>query len=250
VTRGLGFTPDDITRHAVATAFYRDLQIDNEVARRFHSRDEWADERIATAAATLPSTPHRSRPPVAAFPVSGCATGTCRPRCGRCSVACGSRSSANHPPDGLDHADDGGPDPAPGDDERLLAAAREAFGEIDILVLNGPGPEVGPDPGRRVQWDQCPAAQPRVVQPRACRAGRRPQGSRRRGRRGRRDGEPAAAALTLIGHGVWDLRHLRRHHDLVSPSPAEACVHVMPCAADRRWGRRGPGTTRSGAGGR
>ena len=54
VTGGLGFTPDDITRHAVATAFYRDLQIDNEMARRFHSRNEWADERIATAAATLP----------------------------------------------------------------------------------------------------------------------------------------------------------------------------------------------------
>lgn len=32
----------------------------------------------------------------------------------------------------------------PGDDERLLAAAREAFGEIDILVLNGPGPSPGP----------------------------------------------------------------------------------------------------------
>jgi 3-oxoacyl-[acyl-carrier protein] reductase len=28
----------------------------------------------------------------------------------------------------------------PGDDQRLLAAARDAFGEIDILVLNGPGP--------------------------------------------------------------------------------------------------------------
>jgi hypothetical protein len=54
VTGGLGFTPDDITRHAVATAFYRDLQIDNEMARRFHSRNEWADERIATAAATFP----------------------------------------------------------------------------------------------------------------------------------------------------------------------------------------------------
>jgi 3-oxoacyl-[acyl-carrier protein] reductase len=28
----------------------------------------------------------------------------------------------------------------PTDDERLLRAAREAFGEIDILILNGPGP--------------------------------------------------------------------------------------------------------------
>ena len=32
------------------------------------------------------------------------------------------------------------------------------------------------------------------------------------------------AALTLIGHGVWDLWHLRAHRDLVSPSLAEACV--------------------------
>jgi hypothetical protein len=30
-------------------------------------------------------------------------------------------------------------------------------------------------------------------------------------------------ALTLVGHGVWDLWHLRRHRDLVSPSLAEAC---------------------------
>jgi hypothetical protein len=32
------------------------------------------------------------------------------------------------------------------------------------------------------------------------------------------------AALTLVAHGVWDLWHLRRHRDLVSPSLAEACV--------------------------
>jgi len=32
------------------------------------------------------------------------------------------------------------------------------------------------------------------------------------------------AALTLIGHGAWDLWHLRRHRDQVSPSLAEACV--------------------------
>jgi hypothetical protein len=31
-------------------------------------------------------------------------------------------------------------------------------------------------------------------------------------------------ALTLIGYGIWDLWHLRRHRDLVSPSLAEACV--------------------------
>jgi 3-oxoacyl-[acyl-carrier protein] reductase len=32
----------------------------------------------------------------------------------------------------------------PTDDERLLTAAREAFGEVDILILNGPGPKSGP----------------------------------------------------------------------------------------------------------
>jgi 3-oxoacyl-[acyl-carrier protein] reductase len=32
----------------------------------------------------------------------------------------------------------------PSENERLLAEAREAFGEVDILILNGPGPEPGP----------------------------------------------------------------------------------------------------------
>lgn len=31
-------------------------------------------------------------------------------------------------------------------------------------------------------------------------------------------------AVTLVAHGAWDLWHLRRHRDLVSPSLAEACV--------------------------
>jgi hypothetical protein len=34
----------------------------------------------------------------------------------------------------------------------------------------------------------------------------------------------ALAAVTLIGHGAWDLWHLRRHRDQVSPSLAEACM--------------------------
>jgi molybdenum cofactor synthesis domain-containing protein len=54
VTGGLGFTPDDITRRAMATAFFRDLHVDTELARRFHRRNAWADEQIATAAATFP----------------------------------------------------------------------------------------------------------------------------------------------------------------------------------------------------
>jgi len=32
------------------------------------------------------------------------------------------------------------------------------------------------------------------------------------------------AALALVGHGAWDLWHLLRHRDQVSPSLAEACV--------------------------
>jgi hypothetical protein len=32
------------------------------------------------------------------------------------------------------------------------------------------------------------------------------------------------AALTLVAHGAWDLWHLCRHRDQVSPSLAEACV--------------------------
>jgi TRAP-type C4-dicarboxylate transport system permease small subunit len=32
------------------------------------------------------------------------------------------------------------------------------------------------------------------------------------------------AALALLGHGAWDVWHLRRHRDQVSPSLAEACV--------------------------
>jgi len=31
-------------------------------------------------------------------------------------------------------------------------------------------------------------------------------------------------ALTLVAHGIWDVWHLRRHRNLVSPSLAEACI--------------------------
>ena len=89
VTGGLGFTPDDITRHAVATAF-------SETCR---STPRWQSGSAAAMRGRtsgspwprppFPSTPHRWRPPVVACPVSGCATPTCcpgsRPRCERCS---------------------------------------------------------------------------------------------------------------------------------------------------------------------
>jgi molybdenum cofactor synthesis domain-containing protein len=51
---GLGFTPDDITRNAVATAFFRDVEVDTDLAHRFRRDNAWADERIAVAAATFP----------------------------------------------------------------------------------------------------------------------------------------------------------------------------------------------------
>jgi molybdopterin-biosynthesis enzyme MoeA-like protein len=54
VCGGLGFTPDDITRKAVATAFFRDVQVDRHLAYRFRRDNAWADEQIATAAATFP----------------------------------------------------------------------------------------------------------------------------------------------------------------------------------------------------
>ena len=62
--------------------------------------------------------------------------------------------------------------------------------------------------------------------------------------------EVAADGVTVNPPWRPSLWHVRRHRGLVSPLSAEACVHVMPCAAGRRWGRREPGTTRSGAGGR
>lgn len=54
VCGGLGFTPDDITRDAVARAFFRDVHVDHDVAQRFLRDNAWADERIAAAAATFP----------------------------------------------------------------------------------------------------------------------------------------------------------------------------------------------------
>jgi molybdopterin-biosynthesis enzyme MoeA-like protein len=54
VCGGLGFTPDDITRNAVATAFFRDVAVDTELVGRFRKDNAWADERIAVAAATFP----------------------------------------------------------------------------------------------------------------------------------------------------------------------------------------------------
>jgi molybdenum cofactor synthesis domain-containing protein len=54
VCGGLGFTPDDITRKAVATAFFRDVEVDRHLAYRFRRDNAWVDEQIATAAAPFP----------------------------------------------------------------------------------------------------------------------------------------------------------------------------------------------------
>jgi molybdenum cofactor synthesis domain-containing protein len=54
VCGGLGFTPDDITRKAVATAFFRDVEVDTALVGRFRRDNAWADERIAVAVATFP----------------------------------------------------------------------------------------------------------------------------------------------------------------------------------------------------
>src|SRR3954454_5619134 len=42
VSGGLGWTPDDVTRSAVAEAFYRDLAVDVERARELQSASPWA----------------------------------------------------------------------------------------------------------------------------------------------------------------------------------------------------------------
>jgi molybdopterin-biosynthesis enzyme MoeA-like protein len=48
-----GSRRDDITRDVVAAAFFRDVHVDRDVARRFLRDNAWANERIA-AATTFP----------------------------------------------------------------------------------------------------------------------------------------------------------------------------------------------------
>ena len=56
VSGGLGWTPDDVTRRAVAEAFYRELRVDDERARRLHDAISWAvDDDISRAACTFPA---------------------------------------------------------------------------------------------------------------------------------------------------------------------------------------------------
>ena len=56
VSGGLGWTPDDVTRRAVAEAFYRELRVDVERARTLQEAISWAlDEDISRAACTFPA---------------------------------------------------------------------------------------------------------------------------------------------------------------------------------------------------
>lgn len=55
VSGGLGWTPDDVTRRAVAESFYRELAVDVDRARRLQGTMAWAvDEDISRAACTFP----------------------------------------------------------------------------------------------------------------------------------------------------------------------------------------------------
>ena len=56
VSGGLGWTPDDVTRRAVAEAFYRELRVDVDRARALQGAISWAvDEDISQAACTFPA---------------------------------------------------------------------------------------------------------------------------------------------------------------------------------------------------
>lgn len=54
VCGGLGFTPDDITRKAVASAFHRDLAVHRDLQSSFTAETPWADTNISRYAATFP----------------------------------------------------------------------------------------------------------------------------------------------------------------------------------------------------
>jgi molybdenum cofactor synthesis domain-containing protein len=68
VCGGLGFTPDDITRQAVALAFYRQVYVDRDVAASFRENNAWADERVAAIAATLPADAQALESPAGGVP--------------------------------------------------------------------------------------------------------------------------------------------------------------------------------------
>jgi molybdenum cofactor synthesis domain-containing protein len=55
VAGGLGWTPDDVTRKSVAEAFYRDLEVNLELARELQATRSWASPAISEASSTFPA---------------------------------------------------------------------------------------------------------------------------------------------------------------------------------------------------
>jgi molybdenum cofactor synthesis domain-containing protein len=68
VCGGLGFTPDDITRAAVATAFYRDVAVHIDTHESFLADNAWANEDVATSAASFPVDAEPIPSPVGGVP--------------------------------------------------------------------------------------------------------------------------------------------------------------------------------------
>jgi len=68
VCGGLGFTPDDITRSAVAKAFYRDVSVDSRVSASFMTSVVWANDEVAAAVATFPEGAEPILSPVGGVP--------------------------------------------------------------------------------------------------------------------------------------------------------------------------------------
>ena len=68
VSGGLGWTPDDVTRRAVAEAFYRDLQVDLDRAGRLQDASAWAAGDIGVAACTFPTDAEVLESPLGGVP--------------------------------------------------------------------------------------------------------------------------------------------------------------------------------------
>src|SRR3954452_22155710 len=68
VSGGLGWTPDDVTRRAVAEAFYRELRVDSDRATRLQSASQWAAGDIGLAACTFPTDAEVLESPLGGVP--------------------------------------------------------------------------------------------------------------------------------------------------------------------------------------
>lgn len=68
VSGGLGWTPDDVTRRAVAEAFYRELYVDAEMAGRFREVAVWAELPVSLAACTFPADAEPLESPLGGVP--------------------------------------------------------------------------------------------------------------------------------------------------------------------------------------